>query len=444
MNSITSHTTVDTFGLVDRDSIIATSNEVLGRDDLPITEEEDIFTIEVAGMQWDIGAIVYQPADDNQIAVGADGKRVGIFLLHGGEGDYKTMADRAEMLASKFGYRVVSGTFPGRFNFDDPDRDWTGDTLNADGTARTPIWQRGEQITADQYDVVTDESMRERYGRRTVAKARPGTRFLDRLAASPIAMEAACRTAMTRHFPEDDYSIYVHGHSTGGPLQFMMCQRVPNIEGIVAIEHSAFGYINQAKHLWAGSPQRTDQFDELYIRTWRDLARYMGAEALGTDGPDALKRLPWLMEDVLDAWDAERMRPQFKCEYLVTWNVESSLKEAAAHTAKRLELNDDETSALTDEYIGLTRELKGEGAKPVPHVLFGISSNSRDHTPEVYQEAILPAFAAMNPAPLVTVTRFGAGMHAYSTPEQHLPHGIAPAVFAAWDDAIRGGYFLRS
>lgn len=32
----------------------------------------------------------------------------------------------------------------------------------------------------------------------------------------------------------------------------------------------------------------------------------------------------------------------------------------------------------------------------------------------------------------------------YSSPEPDLPHGIAPAVFASWDSAIRGGYFLRN
>ena len=66
------------------------------------------------------------PALRGRTATGADGKRIGIFLLHGGAGDFKTMAGRAAMLASKFGYRVLSGTFPGRFYFDDPSRDWPG------------------------------------------------------------------------------------------------------------------------------------------------------------------------------------------------------------------------------------------------------------------------------------------------------------------------------
>ena len=41
----------------------------------------------------------------------------------------------------------------------------------SDGTVRVPIWRKGECITADQYEVVRDTSMRLRYGTRTVARA---------------------------------------------------------------------------------------------------------------------------------------------------------------------------------------------------------------------------------------------------------------------------------
>ncbi len=441
--ALRSHTTVDTFHAVTRSEIVASSRDVLGRPDRPIKHREDIFTVTAAGLEWDIGAVVSEPADVSTIAVGADDKKVGIFLLHGGAGDFKTMQSRAEILARKFGYRVVSGTFPGRFYFDGPDRDWPDDTVHADGSVRTPIWLRGEQITPDQYDVIVDESMRRRYGRRTVARARPDTPFIDRLAASPPAMVEACKAAMERHFPVEEFSIYVHGHSTGGPLQFMMSQRVPNIAGVLAIENSAFGYINEAKHAWAGSPERTDRFDELYIRTWRDIARYAGPEALGREGADALRRLPWLIEDVMDEWESQRARPQFKCEYLVTWNITQALEEAARHTAARLGLDAAGRAQLVSEYLGYTRELSGPAVKPVPNVMFGITAHSPDHPPEVYEEAILPRFAAMEPAPVVTVTRFEAGTHSYAAPEPDLPMGVAPAVFASWERAIRGGYFLE-
>ena len=439
----TSHTTVDTFTVVGRAEIVRASDELLAEKELPLVQREDIFAIDVAGLSWDVGVMVYQPADESLIPRGADGKKIGVFLLHGGAGDYKSMETRAQFMASRLGYRVVSGTFPGRLYLDDESRDWPGDTINPDGTVRTPLWKRGEYVTPDQYDVQQDESMRARYGRRTVAKARPGTRFKDRLAASPIALEAACKAAMQRHFGEDEFSIYVHGHSTGGPLQFMMSQRVPNIAGVLAIENSSFGYINAAKHAWSGLKQRTDPFDELVIRSWRDIARYAGAEALADEGAAALARLPWLMEDVLDSWESERHRPQFKCEYLVTWNIVDSLADAARHTADRLGLDDAETVALVEHHVGLTRELPRSHGKPVPNVLFGISINSPDHKPQVYEDEILPRFAAMDPAPLVTVTRFEAGTHSYNTAEEGLPFGIAPAVFRSWDQAIRGGYFLK-
>ncbi len=454
---VQSHSTVDTFTSVSREETVRISTEFLASPDLEITLEEQIFTIDCAGLDWDVGVVVYQPTDQSLIPIGADGKKIGIFLLHGGAGDYKSMERQAKLLAAKFGYRVVSGTFPGRLYLDDPSRDWPGDTINPDGTVRTPIWKHGEHITPDQYEVRQDESMRARYGRRTFAKAKPATLFQDRLAASPLAMEVACRTAMQRMLPEEEFSIYVHGHSTGGPLQFMMSQRVANIEGVLAIENSAFGYINEQKHAWSGSmgkakgparssstaQLRTDPFDELYIRTWRDTARYAGAEALGHEGPDALLRLPWLMEDVLDGWETAKRRPQFKSEYLVTWNIVGSLADAARHTAARLGLDDNATDALVDEYVGLTRELSGPGTRRVPNVLFGISVNSRDHSPDVYEDVILPMFAAMEPAPLTTVTHFQAGRHYYISPEDELPYGIAPAVFSSWDAAIRGGYFVQ-
>ena len=440
----TSHTTTDTFTVVPREAVIETSDALFARADLPITEYEDLFTIEVTELTWDIGVKVYQPSDISHIPRGADGKLVGVFLLHGGAGDFKTMESRARFLVAKFGYRVVSGTFPGRLYFTDESRDWPGDTIAEDGTVRTPLWKIGEEVTPDQYDVKIDLSMRDRYGRRTVAKAKPGSKFLDRLAASPLAMEAACRTAIQRHFPVEEFSVYLHGHSTGGPLQFSNCQRVSNIQGVLAIENSAFGYINAAKHAWAGLAQRVDPFDELAIRTWRDLARYAGPEALGQQGADALRRLPSLMENILDNWETQRKRPQFKCEYLVTWNIIPSLVAAAEHTAARLGYNDSETTALIDNYVGLTRELPADTHRPVPNVLFGISLNSPDHPPAVYEETILPLFAAMKPAPLVTVTHFQAGAHGYADAEEDLPLGIAPAVFASWDEAIRGGYFVKN
>lgn len=453
-----SHAKISDFRSIPREEVIRLSNEIAARPDIPMKQTEDIWTMDVVGLEWDVGVMVYEPQDSSQIPLGADGKKIGIYLLHGGSGDYKSMEPQALMLSKKFGYKVVCGSFPGRLYFDDPKRDWPNDTLNPDGTVRTPLWKRGERIGPDQYDVVQDDSKRARYGLRTVAMAKPGTTFYYRMAAWPLIMERMGIEGMGRHFPVNEFSVYIHGHSTGGPQVCMLSQRVPNVEGLMAIENSSFGYINEAKHNWSGSmgkirgfkkvtskpDPRTDPFNELYIRTWRDRARYAGPEVLGQEGPNALMRLPSLMEEIFDYWTREKRRAQFKCEYLITHNVINSLEDGARVTAKRLKLSLKDTEALVGHYIGLTRELMGADVKPVPNVLFGISLNSRDHSPEVYEEAILPRWAAMHPAPLVTVTQFGAGVHRYMSKEEGLPFGIGPAVFTTWDDAIKSGYFLKS
>src|ERR1044071_7474218 len=156
-------------------------------------------------------------------------------------------------------------------------------------------------------------------------------------------------------------------------MVFFMCQRVPNVAGMIAVENSPFGFIQEKQHDWSGAlgkvegfervtkkkATRTDPFNELYIRTWRDRARYAGPEALGQEGPNALIRLPWLMEEILEYWQREKRRAQFKCEYLITHNVLNSLEDAARVTARRLNLSLKETEALVGHYIGLTRELSG-------------------------------------------------------------------------------------
>jgi len=438
-----------------RAEVIAISDRLLAQPDIPLKQTEDIIRIREVGLDWDMGMMVYEPADPAKVARGADGKKIGIFLLHGGSGDFKSMEPIAKLYAGKFGHKAVAMTFPGRHYFDSPTRDWPGDTINKDGTVRTPIWLRGEKITPDMYEVVNDDTKRLRYGIRTVARAKPGTIFYDRMAGWLPAFETGMKEAMRKHFPEADYSIYVTGHSTGGPHVFMMCQRVPNIAGVIAVENSPFGFIQEEQHNWSGAlgkvagfervskkpAPRSDPFDELYIRTWRDRARYAGPEALGQEGPAALMRLPWLMEEILDWWNKTRMRPQFKAEYILTHNIKSSLRKAAEVTAKRLNLSGPEKEALVKRYLSLPYPV--QGGKPVPPVLFGISKDSRDHSPEVYEEVVLPMFKErVDPAPKVMVTRFGAGVHVYTKAEKDLPLGIGPAVAEFYHQAITGGYFV--
>ena len=441
-----------------RERVIAASDAVLALKAGDVAEREDIFRIAALALEWDIGVRVYEPQPASRITRGADGKRVGIFLLHGGAGDYKSMDRFARLFAEKFAFKVVTMTFPGRLYLDDPERDWPDDTIHADGSVRTPIWVAGEHVTRDQYEIVRDTSKRMKYGTRTHARAKPGTRFYDRMASWPVAFEEGMKEACRRHFPADSFSIYVHGHSTGGPYVSMLTQRVPNIAGVIAIENSSFGYINERKHQWGGHAGRIagyapvaaksaeswqDPFNDLYIRTWRDLARYRGSEALGQEGPAALMRLPWLMEEILDAWDLAKKRPQFKAEYMITHNIVGALESAARAAATRLAMSPDDAEALVQHYLGYTSELRGEGTKRVPPYLFVISKDSRDHSPEVYEEVILPMFSAMNPSPRTAVTRFMAGVHTYTKPEEGLPVGIAPAAAQYYHDAITGGFFVQ-
>jgi hypothetical protein len=442
--------------MISREACIRASLDILDAPDIPLKVDEDVFRFSELGLDWDVGVRVYRPEEEARIPIGADGKKAGIFLLHGGQDDWRQMEGLALLLAGKIGYKVVAGTFPGRLYLQDDSRNWPGDTIHADGSVRTPIWKKDELITPDQYEVVQDTSQRLRYGTRTVARAKPGTLFYFRMAAWPVALEEGMKEGNRRHFPPDEYSIYLQGHSTGGPIVSMLSQRVENTAGVLAAENSPFGYINEAKHNWSGAlgkigkfdlrekgkKGRTDPFNELYIRTWRDIARYRGPEALGQEGPQALMRLPWLMEEVLEEWDQEKVRPRFKAEYLITHNIVSSLTEAARVTAERLKLSKDEARALCDRYLGYTRELSGPGVKPVPPFLFGISKNSRDHSPEVYREVVIPMFKAMKPAPRVDVVQFDAGVHCIWIPENDLPMGIAPAVVQSWHDAITGGYFV--
>ena len=139
-------------------------------------------------------------------------------------------------------------------------------------------------------------------------------------------------------------------------------------------------------------------------------------------------RLPWLMEEILDWWDKTKARPQFKAEYVITHNIRASLEAAARAAAARLKMSSADTDALVKHYLGFPYPQTGPGAKPVPPVLFCIAKDSRDHSPEVYREVVLPMFAKLDPAPKVRVVQWGAGVHTYQKAEDGLPLGIAPPV----------------
>ena len=441
---------------VSRQSAVKISRALLGKAKRPIACKEDIFRIKTLCLDWDIGVMVYEPAS-GRVTRGADGKKAGFFLLHGGNGDFKSVEPLALLLAERFGYRVVSMTFPGRLYFPHRSRDWPGDTISADGTARMPIWRRGEVITPDQYRLVHETSLRDRYGTRTLARAKRGTMYYHRMAAWPAAFEDGMLAACRRHFPEGEYSVYAHGHSTGGAFTAILSQRLPNMAGQTEVETAPIGEINRLKHAWSGSLGKIkgfdkgavgkdgleDPFTDLYLRTWRDRARYAGPEALGKEGPQALMRLPALMEDVLESWQTERLRPQFKAEFLITHNIRGSLTKAAQAAARRLKLSKAESAALVERFLDYGRYLRGPNARPVPPVLFVNSCYSRDNSEEVFDEVVLPQLAALDPRPKTRMVIVDASSHLYTEPDgANLPLGMAPVAAQLFDTAVRGGFFV--
>lgn len=417
-----------------REEIVKLSGLVLSMPDLKVNVREDIFRIRCLGLNWDIGVMVYEPTDPSNIPAGADGKKAGVFLLHGGMGDYKSLDPVARTLAEKFGLKVASMTYPGRLYLPHPGRDWPGDTLNPDGTARTPIWCAETQITPDQYEVVRDTSKRASYGTIVSLAAKAGTEFYYRMAAWPAAFEQAMEETARRHLPQDHYSIYIHGHSTGGPFAMMATQRIANIAGVVGYGTSPFGYMYTAI-----TGDRWDfPFNHLRLRTWRDAARYL-FEGLKDKGYG----LPMLMELAFERWEEEKKRANFKAEDFVHKNSVKSLEEAARTTAKRLSLSAEETSALVQKYLGYTRELSGPGVKSVPHIL-SLHGVDDDTVTLARCEKSLAYFSALNPSPEVRCVLLGAGVHTWYQPQEGLPRGTIPAVARLWYDAIMNGYFLRN
>ena len=406
-------------------------HQVTAMPDLSIQIRQDIFRIGALEMDWDIGVVVYQPQDAGKFAIGADKKKVGVFLLHGGVSDFKSVERIARMLASKFSIKVATLTFPGRFYFLNAERDWPGDVENADGSARTPLWTRESRITPDQYSIVRDQSKREDYGTLVSLAAKEGTEFFHRMAAWPVAFEEAIKETARRQFPESEFSIYIHGHSTGGPFAMMASQRIANIAGLIGYGSSPFGWMYP---LISGDDWEFP-FNQLRLRTWRDTARYM-YEGMKDQGIG----LPMLIELTFERWENAKKRPNFKAEDFIHKNSTQALESAARAAAARLKYSNQETEALVLRYLGYTRELSGPRVKPVPNFL-SIHGINDDTVTLKRCERSLPLFAKFNPAPKVQSISLGAGIHSWSWTDDKLPQGIVPAVAKLWHDAIMNGFF---
>ena len=180
----------------------------------------------------------YEPEDPAKIPTGPDGNKLGIFMTHGGASDWRSIERLAQCFAGKRGYKVCSMTYPGRLYLPDPSRDWPDDTIHEDGSVRTPIWLDGEFIGRDEYEVVNDASLREIYGSRSYARAKKDSNFYYRMAAWPVAFEEGMLDVCRRHLPVGEYSVFTHGHSTGGPFSHTLLQRIENGKGLIGIENS--------------------------------------------------------------------------------------------------------------------------------------------------------------------------------------------------------------
>ena len=419
--------------IISFNEVVKLTDETIALNSAPIEITEDIFRIHELAMDWDIGVVRYESPDKTHIPSGPDGKKVGVFLLHGGVSDFKSVERIAKLLPEKFGIPVVTMTFPGRFYFHDTSRDWPGDVENSDGTARTPLWSREATITADQYAVVQDTSKRKDYGTLVSLSAKEGTEFYRRMAAWPVAFEQAIKEAARRQFPEAEYSIYIHGHSTGGPFAMMASQRIPNITGLLGWGSSPFGWMYPV----VTGDDWNFPFNQLRLRTWRDTARYMF---------EGMKHqeigLPMLIELTFERWESAKKRPNFKAEDFIHKNSTKALEAAARASAARLKLSNRESDGLIERYLGYTKELSGPGVKPVPNFL-SIHGVNDDTVTLNRCERSLPLFARLDPAPKVCPVSLGAGIHSWGWTDDKLPQGIVPAVAKLWHDAIMNGFFVR-
>jgi len=418
--------------VVSREEVLTLHHGVAAMPELSINVREDIFRIDVLEMAWDIGVVVYQPSDLTRVPTGPDGNGIGVFLLHGGVSDYKSVDGIARILAQKFGIKVASMTFPGRFYLLDPSRDWPGDVERSDGSARTPLWSKETNITRDQYEIVQDASKRESYGTLISLSAKQGTEFYHRMAAWPVAFEEAIKETARRHLPPGEFSIYIHGHSTGGPFAMMATQRVANIVGVIGYGTSPFGYM----YPQISGDNWEFPFNQLRLRTWRDTARYL-YEGMKDEGLG----LPMLIELTFERWEKSKKRPNFKAEDFVHKNSFKALEAAARSAAARINLSAKDSERLVQRYLGYTREVSGPGVKPVPPFL-SLHGINDDTVTLSRCDKSLSLFARLNPAPKVRCVSIGAGVHTWSHTETELPHGIATPVAKLWHDAIMNGFFL--
>ena len=97
---------------IDKDELVRISDEILAEPEIEFTELEDVFRIHSNGLDWDIGNFVYEPKETLQIAKGPDGKKLAVFMMHGGASDWRSIERLARTFCGKRGYKVCNMTYP--------------------------------------------------------------------------------------------------------------------------------------------------------------------------------------------------------------------------------------------------------------------------------------------------------------------------------------------
>jgi hypothetical protein len=105
---------------ISREQCIKDTEEILGKPDLQLKQTEDVFRVNVLGMEWDLGMMVYEPDHAGRIPTGADGKKAGFFLLHGGSGDFRGIERIPSSSPISLDSKLSPGLFPGDSIFPTP------------------------------------------------------------------------------------------------------------------------------------------------------------------------------------------------------------------------------------------------------------------------------------------------------------------------------------
>jgi len=95
-----------------REQVVATSDAVL-RAGRRGEGAEDIFRLSALGLDWDIGVRVYERSRRRKITRGADGNKVGIFLLHAAPLTTSRWSGSRCCSPRSSVFKVVTMTFPG-------------------------------------------------------------------------------------------------------------------------------------------------------------------------------------------------------------------------------------------------------------------------------------------------------------------------------------------